>query len=54
MIDAITLKKLVLEVYKCLKNENPLFTWNMFHEKSIEYNLQSKNLLMLPQTNAIK
>ena len=44
------LKKLMLEVYKCLKNENPSFMWNMFHEKSIQYNLQSKNLLMLPQT----
>ena len=48
------LKKLMLEVYKCLKNENPSFMWNMFHEKSIQYNLRSKNLLMLPQTNTIK
>ena len=29
------LKKLMLEVYKCLKNENPSVMWNMFHEKSI-------------------
>ena len=36
MVDAINLK-LMLEVHKCLKNENPLFTWNMLHEKSIEY-----------------
>ena len=48
------LKKLMLEVYKCLKNENPSFMWNMFHENSIQYNLRSKNLLMLPQTNTIK
>ena len=48
------LKKLMLEVYKCLKNENPSFMWNMFYEKSIQYNLRSKNLLMLPQTNTIK
>ena len=48
------LKKLMLEVYKCVKNENPSFMWNMFHEKSIQYNLRSKNLLMLPQTNTIK
>ena len=43
----------MLEVYKCLKNENPSFMWNKFHEKSIQYNLRSKNLLMLPQTNTI-
>ena len=48
------LKKLMLEVYKCLRNENPSFMWNMFHEKSIQYNLRSKNLLMLPQTNTIE
>ena len=48
------LKKLVLEVYKCFENENPSFVWNMFHEKSIQYNLRSKNLLTLPQTNTIK
>ena len=44
----------MLEVYKCLKNENPSFMWNMFQEKSIQYNLRSRNLLMLPQTNTIK
>ena len=33
------LKRLMLEVYKCLKNENPSFMWNMFQEKSIQYNL---------------
>ena len=36
------------------ENENPSFMWNMFHEKSIQYNLRSKNLLMLPQPNTIK
>ena len=34
------------------ENENSSFVWNMFHEKSIQYNLRSKNLLMLPQTLA--
>ena len=48
------LKHLILEVHKCLKNENPPFMWNMFHEKSIQYNLPSKSLPMLPQTNTIK
>ena len=44
----------MLEVYKCLKNENPSFMRNMFQEKSIQYNLRLKNLLMLLQTNTIK
>ena len=48
------LKRLMLEVYKCLKNENPSFMWNMFQEKSIQYNLRSKKLYMLPQANTIK
>ena len=48
------LKKLMLEIYTSLKSEKPSFMWNMLHEKSIQYNLRSKNLLMLPQTNAIK
>ena len=47
-------RKLLLEVYKCLKNENPSFIRNMLHEKSLQYNLRLKNLLMLPQTNTIK
>ena len=47
------LKKLMFEVHKCLKNENPCFMWNMFYEKGTQYNLRVKNLLMLPQTNSI-
>ena len=27
--------------------------WKMFHEKTSQYDLQSKNLLMFPQTNII-
>ena len=42
------------EVYKCISKENPSFMWNMFHEKSSQYDLRSKNLLMLPQTNTIR
>ena len=30
------------------------FMWNMLHEKIIQYDLRSTNLLMLPQTNTIK
>ena len=28
--------------------------WNMFHEKSSQYDLRSKNLLILPQTNTVR
>ena len=28
--------------------------WNMFHEKSVQYHLRSKNLLMLPETNTVR
>ena len=37
-----------------MSNENPTFMWNMFHEKSVQHDLRSKNLLMLPQTNTIR
>ena len=47
------LQKLMLEVYKCISKENPSMR-NMFHEKSSQCDLQSKNLLMLPQTNTIR
>ena len=47
------LKKLMLEVYKCLKNENPSSMWNMFHEKSNQHSLRSKNLLMLSNMEMI-
>ena len=33
------LQKLVFEVYKCISRENPSFMWNMFHEKSSQYDL---------------
>ena len=40
----------MLEVYSSLTQQNPSFLWDMFHEKDNNYNLRSKNLLMLPQT----
>ena len=44
----------MLGVYTCLKNENPSFICNMFHEESIQYNLRSENLPWLPQANTIE
>jgi len=52
-IRANNLQKLMLEVYKNI-NKKPSFMWNMFHEKSSQYDLRSKNLLILPQTNTIR
>ena len=46
------LQKLMLEVYKCLKSENPSFKWNIFQTKDVAYNLRTKNL-QLPSTNTL-
>ena len=43
------LQKLMVEVYNSLTQQNPSFLWDMFQEKINDYNLRSKNLLMLPQ-----
>ena len=40
----------MLEVYSSLTQQNPSILWDMFQEKENNYNLRSKNLLMLPQT----
>ena len=44
-----SLQKLMVEVYNSLTQQNPSFLWDMFQEKINDYNLRSKNLLMLPQ-----
>ena len=46
------LKKLMVEVYSTLTQQNPSLLWDMFQEKNIDYNLRSKNLLLLPQAKA--
>ena len=48
------LLKLMLKIYKSISKENQSFMWSMFHEKSSDYDLRSKNLLMLPQTTSIR
>ena len=37
IIHVKNLKKLMLEVYKCTNKENPSSMWDMFHEKSGQY-----------------
>ena len=44
------LLKLMLEVYNSLIQQNPSILWDVFHEKDNNYNLRSRNLLMLPRT----
>ena len=45
------LQNLMLEVYECINKDNPSFMWNMFHDKSSQCDLRSKNLLVSPQTH---
>ena len=47
------LQKLMLEVYNSLTQQNPSFLCDTFYEKDNDYNLRSKNLLMLPQTKQL-
>ena len=53
-IHAKNLQKLMLEVFKTLKHLNPSYLWDLFNEKQIEYNLRTKNLVMLPQIKTQK
>ncbi len=46
------LQKLMLQIFKCLSEENPSFMWTFFERKHIKYELRTKNLLQLPKRNA--
>ena len=37
----------MVEVYKCLNNINPPFTWDYFKQKNNPYNLRNTQLLEL-------
>ena len=39
------LKILMVEVYKCLNNVSPPFTWNYLKQKNNPYNLRIRNYL---------
>ena len=43
------LQKLMLEVFKTLNYLNPSYLWDLFNVKQVEYNLRTKNIVMLPQ-----
>ena len=43
------LQKLMLQIFKCLSEENPSFMWTFFERKHLTYELRNKNLLQLPK-----
>ena len=46
------LHKLMLEVFKTLNYLNPSYLWDLFNVKQVEYNLRTKNLVVLPKIKA--
>ncbi len=46
------LQKLMLQIFKCLSEENPSFMWTFFERKHLKYELRTKNLLQLPKRSA--
>ena len=46
------LQKLMLQIFRCLSEENPSFMWTFLERKYIKYELRSKNLLQLPKRSA--
>ena len=48
------LQKLMLQIFKCLSEENPSFMWTFFERKHLTYELRNKNLLQLPKRSANK
>ena len=49
------LQRLMFQIYKCLSEENPSFTWKLFEKKDVKYELRTKNLFQTPssKTNTI-
>ena len=52
-IHEINKRKLLLEVFKCLSNINPIFLSNLFTKKPMSYNLRTSNLLELPKSKTL-
>ena len=52
-IHNMNVRNLLIEVYKCLYNSNPLILSNIFTHKKLTYNLRKSNLLTLPKQNTI-
>ena len=48
------LQKLMIEIYKTMKNLNPSYTWEFHERKVVKYHLRTKNLCRLPKTRTTK
>ena len=46
------LHTIMLEVIKALNYLNPSYLWDLFNMKQVDYNLKTKNLVVLPQIEA--
>ena len=46
-------RSLLIEVFKCLNNLNPVFLSDIFKHKCLSQNLRTSNLLILPKTNTV-
>ena len=53
-IHEINNRKLIIEVYKCLNNLNPIFLNALFEPKSVSHDLRSGKLLNIPNTNTLQ
>ena len=45
------LQTLMLQICKCLSQENPSVMWTFFDRKDVKFELRTKNLLQLPKRN---
>ena len=54
VIHEINNRKLIIEVYKCLNNLNPIFLNALFEPKSVSHDLRSGKLLNIPNTNTLQ
>ena len=48
------LQKLMIEIYKTMKNVNPSYIWEFHERKVVKYDLRTKNLCRLPKTRTTK
>ena len=48
------LQKLMIEIYKTMKNLNPSYIWEFHERKVVKYDLRTKNLCRLPKTRTTK
>ena len=47
------LQRLMIEIYKTLHHENPLFLSELFQRREIRYNLRIKGTVLLPSTSTV-